>query len=148
MKYDYSLVVVPQGEEDLAEFDWENFLPNKIGRGKTSFSIIDESTGIDGKLVARTAFIHGEVDGLVFAEHVTVEKTGIVKGVIFCRTLTILGHVKANVICDNAFIRDLGLLSGILKYKTLKIESNASIIGKFERRILIDQTATASAHSG
>ena len=148
MKYDYSLVVVPQREEDLADFDWENFLPNKLARGKCSFSIIDESTGIDGKLVARTAFIHGEVDGLVFAEHVTVEKTGIVKGVIFCRTLTILGHVKANVICDNAFIRDRGLLSGILKYKTLKIESNASIVGKFERRILIDQKPSVTASSG
>ena len=139
MKYDYSSLVVPQREEELSGFDWENFLPRKITRGKRCFSIVDEGTGIEGKFIARTAFIHGEIQGLVFAEHVTVEKTGIVHGVIFCRTLCIIGHVKANVVCDNVFIRDGGLMSGALKYKTLKIESDAAITGKFERRASVDE---------
>lgn len=134
MRYDYSTLVVPQREDELAAFDWENFLPSKLTRGKRCFSIVDEGTGIEGKFIARTAFIHGEIQGLVFAEHVTVEKTGIVQGVIFCRTLCIIGHVKADVVCDNVFIRDGGLMSGALKYKTLKIESDAAILGKFERR--------------
>ncbi|MES2472128.1 MAG: polymer-forming cytoskeletal protein [Pseudomonadota bacterium] len=137
MNYDYSSLVVPQREEELAAFDWQNFMPSKITRGKRCFSIVDEGTGIEGKFIARTAFIHGEIQGLVFAEHVTVEKTGIVHGVIFCRTLCIIGHVKANVVCDNVFIRDGGLMSGALKYKTLKIESDAAITGKFERRTLV-----------
>jgi cytoskeletal protein CcmA (bactofilin family) len=68
-----------------------------------------------------------------------VEKTGIVHGVIFCGTLCIIGHVKANVVCDNVFIRDGGLMSGALKYKTLKIESDAAITGKFERRASADE---------
>ncbi len=139
MKFDYSSLVVPQREEELAAFDWQNFMPSKITRGKRCFSIVDEGTGIEGKLIARTAFIHGEIQGLVFAEHVTVEKTGIVHGVIFCRTLCIIGHVKANVVCDNVFIRDGGLMSGALKYKTLKIESDAAITGKFERRTLVSE---------
>ncbi|OAI44606.1 hypothetical protein AYO42_04540 [Rhizomicrobium sp. SCGC AG-212-E05] len=139
MKFDYSSLVVPQREEELAAFDWQNFMPSKITRGKRCFSIVDEGTGIEGKLIARTAFIHGEIQGLVFAEHVTVEKTGIVHGVIFCRTLCIIGHVKANVVCDNVFIRDGGLMSGALKYKTLKIESDAAITGKFERRTLLSE---------
>jgi len=139
LKFDYSSLVVPQREEELAAFDWQNFMPSKITRGKRCFSIVDEGTGIEGKFIARTAFIHGEIQGLVFAEHVTVEKTGIVHGVIFCRTLCIIGHVKANVVCDNVFIRDGGLMSGALKYKTLKIESDAAITGKFERRTLLSE---------
>lgn len=134
MRYDYASLVVPQREDELSAFDWENFLPSRLTRGKRCFSIVDEGTGIEGKFIARTAFIHGEIQGLVFAEHVTVEKTGIVQGVIFCRTLCIIGHVKADVVCDNVFIRDGGLMSGALKYKTLKIESDAAILGKFERR--------------
>ena len=139
MRYDYASLVVPQREDELAAFDWENFLPSKLTRGKRCFSIVDEGTGIEGKFIARTAFIHGEIQGLVFAEHVTVEKTGIVQGTIFCRTLCIIGHVKANVVCDNVFIRDGGLMSGALKYKTLKIESDAAITGKFERRASVDE---------
>ena len=56
------------------------------------------------------------------------------QGVIFYRTLCIIGHVKADVVCDTVFIRDGGLMSGALKYKTLKIESDAAILGNFERR--------------
>jgi len=108
VRYDYASLVVPQREDELAAFDWENFLPSKLTRGKRCFSIVDEGTGIEGKFIARTAFIHGEIQGLVFAEHVTVEKTGIVNGIIFCRTLCIIGHVKADVVCDNVFIRDGG----------------------------------------
>ena len=145
MRYDYASLVVPQREDELAAFDWENFLPSKLTRGKRCFSIVDEGTGIEGKFIARTAFIHGEIQGLVFAEHVTVEKTGIVNGIIFCRTLCIIGHVKADVVCDNVFIRDGGLMSGALKYKTLKIESDAAITGKFERRSASGEIASGWA---
>ena len=103
--YDCSLIFVPQREEDVAEYDWGSFPPNKYHKSKASFSIIDESAGIEGKLIARTAFIHGQVQGLVFAEHVTIEATGRVDGVIFCRTLSVLGAVRANIVCDNVLVR-------------------------------------------
>ena len=140
MKYDYALVTVPQGEKEVAEFDWDRlFPPKKPNSGKFSFSVIDECTGIVGKLVTRNAFIHGQIDGLVFAEHVTVEKTAIVKGVIFCRTLNIIGSVNAHIICDSVLVRDGATLSSVLKYRTMKIEDGGSVTGKFERRILIEQ---------
>lgn len=147
MKYDYALVTVPQGEKEVAEFDWEKLFPSKRpNSGKFTFSVIDECTGIVGKLVTRNAYIHGQIDGLVFAEHVTVEKTATVKGVIFCRTLNIIGSVNAHIICDSLVVRDGATLTSVLKYRTMKIEDGGSVAGKFERRILIDQKAAASAH--
>lgn len=148
--YDCTRIVVPQDEDAVAEYDWENFPPAKYHKGKTSFSIIDESTGIEGRLIARTAFIHGQVQGLVFAEHVTVEPTGRVDGVIFCRTLAVLGSVRANIVCDNILVRSGGRLSATLKYRSMKIEPGGLVGGCFERRVIIDgraRSASASASS-
>lgn len=139
--YDCSLIVVPQHEDEVAEYDWENFPPNKHHKGKTSFSIIDESAGIEGKLIARTAFIHGQVQGLVFAEHVTIEATGRVDGIIFCRTLNVLGSVRANIVCDNVIVRSGGRLSANLKYRSMKVEPGGLVGGQFERRVVIDGRA-------
>lgn len=145
--YDCSLIVVPQTEDDLAEYDWESFPPSKLDNGRGGFSIIDECTGIEGKLVTRHAFIHGQVQGLVFAETVTVEKTGRVDGVIFCKNLTVFGSVKANIVCDNILVRTGGQLSANLKYRNLKIEPGGSVGGKFERRVLIEgQSAEPFKH--
>ena len=144
MLYDCSLIVVPQREEDVAEYDWDSFPPAKAG-GR-SFTIIDESAGIEGKLIARNAFIHGQVHGLVFAESVTIDKTGRVTGVIFCRNLTVLGNVQANIVCDSIIVRAGGVLSAILKYKSLRVEPGGSVGGKFEKRVVIDaQTKQVSA---
>lgn len=140
MRYDCSRVVVPQGEDELAEYDWENFPPSKLSHGKTSFTVIDEFTGINGKLVTRNAFIHGQIEGLVFAEHVTIEKTASVNGFIFCRTLSISGKVNAHIVCDNVFVRGGGALAGVMKYQSIKIEVGASVAGKFERRIVLNQS--------
>lgn len=143
--YDCSLITVPQHEDEVAEYDWENFPPSMHRKGKTSFCIIDECSGIEGKLIARTAFVHGQVRGLVFAEHVTVEPTGRVDGVIFCRKLTVLGSVRADVICDNVLVRNGGRLSAALKYRTIKIEPGGMVGGKFQRRATIDGQASTSA---
>jgi cytoskeletal protein CcmA (bactofilin family) len=141
--YDCTLITVPQCEDEIAEYDWENFPPSKHHKNKAGFSIIDESTGIEGKLVARTAFIHGQVQGLVFAEHVTVEPTGRVDGVIFCRTLTILGSVRANIICDSIMVRSGGRLSATLKYRTMKVVPGGLVGGRFERRVVIEGNRAA-----
>lgn len=141
MIHDYSLVVVPQREDEVANFDWDKLSPVKQARGKSSFSVIDEATGIVGKLIARNTFIHGEIEGLVFAEHVTIEKTGRVSGVIFCRSLTVFGNVRANIICDSVFVRGDGSLVGTLKYRTLKLEPGANVSGMFERRVGIPHQA-------
>jgi cytoskeletal protein CcmA (bactofilin family) len=145
--YDCSLIVIPQTEDGLADYDWESFPPSKLDNGRGGFTIIDECTGIDGKLVTRHAFIHGHVHGLVFAETVTVEKTGRVDGVIFCRNLTVFGSVKANIVCDNILVRTGGQLSANLKYRNLKIEPGGSVGGKFERRVLIEGKSAAPAAS-
>jgi cytoskeletal protein CcmA (bactofilin family) len=146
--YDCSLVYVPQKEEEVAEYDWENFPPSKVESCKSSFTIIDECTGIDGKLITRNAFIHGQIEGLVFAENVTIEKTGRVRGVIFCRNLTVFGNVRANIVCDSIFVRSGGVLSAMLKYKNLKIEPGGSVGGKFERRVVIDGKSKPVAEPG
>jgi cytoskeletal protein CcmA (bactofilin family) len=125
---------VPQSEKEIAEFDWRNFSPIRKMGEKRCFSMIDEFTSVIGKLITANAFIHGEIDGLVFAEHVAVEQTGTVKGVIFCRTLSIFGKVNANVTCDTVIIRPTGSLGGLLKYNSMKIEPGGSISGRFERR--------------
>lgn len=125
---------VPQSEKEIAEFDWRNFPPIRLMGENRCFSMIDECTTVIGKLITGNAFIHGQIDGLVFAEHVAVEKTGTVKGVIFCRTLSIFGRVNANVICDSVIIREGGSLSAVLKYKSMKIDPGGSITGWFERR--------------
>ena len=131
---DTSHLNVPQSEKEIAEFDWRNFAPIKLMGENKCFSMIDECTSVVGKLITGNAFIHGQIDGLVFAEHVAVEKTGSVKGVIFCRTLSIFGRVNANVICDSVGIREGGTLAAVLKYKSLKIDAGGSITGYFERR--------------
>lgn len=138
--YDCTRIVVPEREDEVAEYDWENFPPSRYG-GRHGFTIIDEATGIEGRLITRTAFIHGQVDGLVFAENVTVEKAGRVKGVIFCRTLTVFGRVQANIVCDNIHVRAGGTLSSMLKYRSLIIEPGGNVAGKFERRTVIEARA-------
>ncbi len=149
MIYDCSRIVIPRMEEEVADYDWENFPPSKVaGR---AFTIIDESAGIEGKLIARNAFIHGQIQGLVFAENVTVEKTGRVSGVIFCRTLTVFGSVRADIVCDSIFVRAGGALSAMLKYKSLKVEPGGSVGGRFERRVVIEgrssHRAVAAPHA-
>ena len=131
MKYD---LAVPQTEEEVARFDWAAFPPAAANRKSNFFLIVDEATGIKGKLVTWTTFIHGEVDGLVFAEHVQVEETGRVKGLIFCRTLTVMGQVAADVICDSLHVRGQGVLSGVVKHQTVKIEGAGQVTGQFARR--------------
>ncbi len=139
MKYD---LAVPQSEEEVARFDWASFAPAAANRKTNFFLIVDEATGIMGKLVTWTTFIHGEVDGLVFAEHVQVEETGRVKGLIFCRTLTVLGQVSADVICDSVHVRGQGVLSGVVRHKTVKIEGAGQVTGQFARRT--DQPAAVA----
>ena len=134
MRFDTSLLTVPQSESEIAEFDWRNFPPVKLMGEKRCFSMIDECTSVVGKLITGSAFIHGQIEGLVFAEHVAVEQTGFVKGVIFCRSLTIFGRVNANVICDSLSIRDGGSLSAVLKYKSMRIDPGGAITGWMERR--------------
>lgn len=136
--YDCSLISVPQDEEELAEYDWENFPPRRQDNGRGGFSIIDECTGIEGKLITRQAFIHGQLQGLVFAENVVVERTGRINGVVLCRTLTIFGSVKANIVCDQILVKSGGLLSANLKYRSLKVEPGGSVGGKFQRRTLVE----------
>ena len=131
MKYD---LAVPQSEEEVARFDWAAFAPAAANRKTNFFLIVDEATGIKGKLVTWTTFIHGEVDGLVFAEHVQVEETGRVKGLIFCRTLTVLGLVSADVVCDSVHVRGQGVLSGTVRHKTIRIEGAGQVTGQFARR--------------
>ncbi len=136
MKYD---LAVPESEEEVARFDWATFGPAAANRKSNFFLIVDEATGIKGKLVTWTTFIHGEVDGLVFAEHVQVEETGRVRGLIFCRTLIVMGQVSADVICDSVHVRGNGILSGAVKHKTVKIEGAGQVTGRFARRT--DQVA-------
>jgi cytoskeletal protein CcmA (bactofilin family) len=131
---DTAHLAVPQSEKEIAEFDWRNFPPIRQMGDNRCFSMIDEFTSVIGKLITANAFIHGHIDGLVFAEHVAVEKTGTVKGVIFCRTLSVFGKVNANVICDTVVIRDGGAMSSVLKYRSMKIDPGGTITGWFERR--------------
>lgn len=145
--YDCTRIVVPQAESEIAEYDWDAFPPSRYG-GRHGFTIIDEATGIEGKLIARNAYIHGHIDGLVFAEHVTIEKSGQVKGVIFCRTLTVFGAVQANIVCDNIHVRAGGTLSAVLKYRNMMIEPGGSVGGKFERRTLIEARAAKKEIAG
>jgi cytoskeletal protein CcmA (bactofilin family) len=137
--YDCTRIVVPQREDEVAEYDWESFPPSRYA-GRHGFTVIDESTGIEGRLIARHAFIHGQLDGLIFAEHVTVEKTGRVKGVIFCRTLTVFGAIQADIICDNIHVRAGGRLLSTLKYRSLIVDPGGTVGGKFERRTIIEGT--------
>jgi len=132
VKYD---LAIPESEEEAARFDWAAFSPAAANRKTNFFLIVDEATGIKGKLVTWTTFIHGEVDGLVFAEHVQVEETGRVHGRIFCRTLTVMGQVSADVICDSLHVRGQGILSGTVRHKTVKIEGAGQVTGSFARRV-------------
>src|SRR6185312_11590612 len=124
-------------------------LSGVVGHSANGDPPMYDCTRIEGKLITRTAFVHGQVRGLVFAEHVTVEPTGRVDGVIFCRKLTVLGSVRANVICDNVLGRHGGRLSAALKYRTIKIEPGGMVGGKFQRRVIIDgQARTPAASAG
>jgi len=130
----------PIGEIDIVDFDWEAFDPAKRNGGKASFAVIDACTEISGKIVAKSAFVSGKIDGEIFAETVTIEKTGEVRGVIVCKTLIIHGQANARVICDHLQLLTGATLVSNLKYNTLNIASGASIIAAFECRL--SQTAT------
>ena len=134
MRYDLSSLTVPDSEDAVEHFDWAAFPPAAISKKNNFFLIVDESTGISGKLLTWTAFIHGQVDGLIFAEHVQVEETGHVSGLIFCRTLQVIGSVSANVICDTVHVKGRGVLSGTVKHKSVRIEDSGRVAGSFERR--------------
>ena len=134
MTCEFSSLRVPENEDEVEAFDWKAFAPAAAGRKNNFFLIVDEATGINGKLVTWTAFIHGQVDGLVFAEHVTVEKSGRVRGVIFCRTLTVQGHVAADVICEVVHVRGTGVLSGTVRHRSMRVEGDGLVTGSFERR--------------
>jgi cytoskeletal protein CcmA (bactofilin family) len=141
MKHNFITLTVPEDEEAVATFDWAIFPPSVINKKKNFFLIVDEATGITGKLVSWTTYIHGQVDGLIFAEHVQVEKTGHVTGLIFCRTLQVMGSVSANVVCDSVYVGGNGLLSGVVKHKTLRIDDFGRINGSFERRNTTEKPA-------
>lgn len=134
MMNDLAHLGIPQSEQEIADFDWRNFPPIRRMGENRCFSMIDEYTSVVGKLITASAFIHGHIDGLVFAEHVAVEKTGTVKGIIFCRTLSVYGKINAQVTCDTVVIRPAGSLGGLLKYNSMKIEPGGLISGRFERR--------------
>jgi cytoskeletal protein CcmA (bactofilin family) len=134
MKFELPYLTVPETVDEVEKFDWANFPPALANRKSNFFLIVDEATGIKGKLVTWTTFIHGQVDGLVFAEHVTVEQSGSVKGVIFCRTLQVMGTVNASVIAEAVHIRDHGVLNGVVKHKSLKVDTEGLVTGSFERR--------------
>ncbi|MBV9550510.1 MAG: polymer-forming cytoskeletal protein [Alphaproteobacteria bacterium] len=134
MKLDFSTLRVPEKDEEVDAFDWKAFPPAIANRKSNFFLIVDAASAFCGKLVTWTAFIHGQVEGLVFAEHVTVEESGVVKGLIFCRTLTVLGRVDADVICDTLHVRGQGILTGAVKHKQVKIEGEGLVTGKFARR--------------
>ena len=136
---DFAPVVVPQTEDEVAEFNWDNLNSSHANDSPCSFSVIDEYTRFIGKLIARNVFIHGNVEGLVFAENVTIERSANVKGVIFCRALDIFGRVNANIVCDRVFIRSSGHLMATLKYKILKIAHGGSVTGKLEKRYSLDR---------
>jgi cytoskeletal protein CcmA (bactofilin family) len=134
MKCEFSSLRVPENEEEVDAFDWKSFPPAIANRKSNFFLIVDAASGLSGRLVTWTTFIHGQVEGLIIAEHVTVEESGIVKGVIFCRTLTVLGRVDADVICDTLHVRGQGVLTGVVKHKQVKIEGDGLVTGKFARR--------------
>ena len=100
-----------------------------------AFSVIDHSTTIQGKFVSCTAYIHGELNGWIFSENVTVEATGRVSGAISCKTLSVYGTVTADIICESVIVRADATLTGTLKYVTLKLEAGANVSGTFERRL-------------
>lgn len=124
----------PESEAEIEAFDWKAFPPAVANRKNNFFLIVDGSTGLSGKVVTWTTFIHGQVEGTLFAEHVTVEETGIVKGRVFCRTMTVMGKVEADVTCDALHVRGQGVLSGAVRHKSVKIEGNGQVTGSFARR--------------
>jgi cytoskeletal protein CcmA (bactofilin family) len=134
MKYDFAALRPPESEAEIDAFDWKVFPPVIANRKSNFFLIVDASTGLSGKVVTWTAFIHGQVDGMLFAEHVTVEEGGVVKGRVFCRTMTVMGRVEADVVCDTLHVRGSGVLSGAVRHKSVKIEGEGQVTGSFARR--------------
>ena len=134
MKSDFAALRLPESDAEVDAFDWKAFPPAVANRKNNFFLIVDASTGLNGKLVTWTTFIHGQVDGVLFAEHVTVEESGIVKGRVFCRTMTVMGKVEADVVCDTLHVRGTGILSGAVRHKSLKIEGEGQVSGSFACR--------------
>lgn len=146
MKYDFAALRLPESETELDGFDWKAFPPAIANRKNNFFLIVDASTGLSGKVVTWTTFIHGQVDGILFAEHVTVEEGGIVKGRVFCRTMTVMGKVEADVICDTLHVRGQGILSGAVRHKSVKIEGEGQVTGSFACRSRRPDAGRAAGH--
>jgi len=134
MKCDFTALRLPESDAEIDDFDWKAFPPAVASRKSNFFLIVDASTGLGGKVVTWTTFIHGQVDGILFAEHVTVEEGGIVKGRVFCRTMTVMGKVEADVVCDTLHVRGQGVLSGSVRHKSVKIEGEGQVTGSFACR--------------
>ena len=142
---DFASLRLPESEAEIEAFDWKAFPPAIANRKNSFFLIVDAATGLSGKVVTWTTFIHGEVDGVLFAEHVTVEEGGVAKGRVFCRTMTVMGKVEADVICDTLHVRGQGVLSGAVRHKSVKIEGDGQVTGSFARRGRSDDGGRAAA---
>jgi len=145
MKSDFAALRPPEGEAEIDAFDWATFPPAVANRKNSFFLIVDAASGLAGKVVTWTTFIHGQVDGILFAEHVTVEEGGIVKGRVFCRTMTVMGRVEADVICDTLHVRGQGILSGAVRHKSVKIEGDGQVTGSFACRTRKPEKGRAAA---
>ena len=131
--FDAKHIRLPRSALEVSEFDWQHFASH-FQASRQPYSVLDDCTHVTGRYVAKDAHIFGRVKGLVFAETVTVEKSGMISGVIFCRSLAIAGDVNANIICDDAKVRAGGRLMATLKYRTLQVALGAFVSGTFEVR--------------
>ena len=106
-------------------------LPKAINQNGETPSIIAADLKIVGDLVCGGSIeIEGDVQGNVTCSHVTIRRTGAVKGDISADEIFIDGGVTGLVKGQNVTVTESGRVTGIIMYESLSVRDGAFIDGQ------------------
>lgn len=94
-------------------------------------SIIAGDLKIVGNLVCGGSIeIEGEIEGNVTCHHVTVRRTGAVKGDVTAEEIHVDGEINGLVKGKNITLSDSGRVTGVIMYESLSVKDGAYIDGQ------------------
>lgn len=103
-------------------------LPTK---GRDVPSIIASDLKIVGNLICGGSIeIEGEIEGNVTCDHVSIRRTGSVKGDVTADEIQVDGEINGLVKGKNIVLAESGRVTGVIMYEALSVKDGAYIDGQ------------------